>query len=240
MSEKYIYTRRVFFKKLFFTATGSLAFLSEASSLKGIGTKRTDGSFLSKNKIPKVTSESDKTQFKFFNKHQGATVAAIATIIIPTDHDPGANEANVVHYIDNVVSSSEAKQKEYAKGINWIDNFSEKKFGQGKKFITLSRQGQFGILTEFEETLQIIYTRPHYLPTEKWKKLIYVTKRRISYFTNLMLGGADVEEASFFRTIKSDVFDGFYSNPISWKMVNYQGPPQFYGYPDYDKCNQKT
>jgi len=71
--------------------------------------------------------------------HEYVTVAAIAAIIVPTDHDPGATEADVVGYIDRKVSRDAALRQRYAEGVRWIDKASAKLFGRGKRFIDLSR-----------------------------------------------------------------------------------------------------
>ena len=41
------------------------------------------------------------------------------------------------------------------------------------------------------------------------------------------------DSSGFFKIIREDVFYGYYSNPISWKVIGYFGPPQPVGYPDY-------
>lgn len=159
---------------------------------------------------------------------------ALARTIIPTDKDPGAVEAGVAYYIDNVASKSLVKQKNYKKGIQYIDEFSKRKFG--KEFLQLESKNQLEILEDFEKALQILYRKSPYLPSQKWRNRIFVRKKRLDYRMNLLLGGVNAEGARFFRTLKWEMFDAFYSNPISWKMIGYQGPPQFSGYPDYGKC----
>lgn len=240
MPNEYISTRRGFFKNLFFIGTGSFAFLLGLRGLNSIRAKESGESFLSKIENSRVTNKFGKNKFKYFNKHQGATVVALASLIIPTDQDPGSNEAGVVFYIDDIVGGSEAKLQQYDKGIRWLDNYSETKFGKGKNFIDLGQRDQLKILKNLEETSQILYQRFGYLPQEKWRKRIDYIKKTISYRVKLAIGGPELEGVLFFKTVKGDVFDGFYASPISWQMIHYQGPPQFNGYHDYGKCHQKT
>lgn len=44
-------------------------------------------------KSAKASDNPTEPKFKFFHIQQRATVALIASLIIPTDKDPGANEA---------------------------------------------------------------------------------------------------------------------------------------------------
>lgn len=46
-----------------------------------------------------------------------------------------------------------------------------------------------------------------------------------------------MEETDFFRMVRADTFEGFYTNPISWGFIGYEGPPQFGGYRDYASCS---
>lgn len=46
-----------------------------------------------------------RAQAGFFTPHERATIEAAAARLIPTDQDPGAREANVINYIENLLSA---------------------------------------------------------------------------------------------------------------------------------------
>ncbi|MEW5974514.1 MAG: gluconate 2-dehydrogenase subunit 3 family protein [Acidobacteriota bacterium] len=84
---------------------------------------------------------------KFFNKRQYATVAELASLIIPSDETPGAREAKVEEYIDLAVGDSTFEvQKVCLDGLVWLDNLSRKR--HGKRFVHLRQAQQIAILTE--------------------------------------------------------------------------------------------
>jgi hypothetical protein len=97
-------------------------------------------------RIPKRSSDT-----LFFNEHQYTLVAALAALIIPTDEDPGATEANVVGYIDNMVSRSKKLQTQYAQGLKCIDRVCDRKYG--KDFLNLDIDGQIGLMRFIDNAL---------------------------------------------------------------------------------------
>jgi len=159
----------------------------------------------------------------FFNKHQYALVATLAAIIIPTDDDPGATEAGVVDYIDGIVAGSSEKQSKYKKGLKWIDAISRKTYGTGKDFLSLSLQKQIDLLRLIYETYSM-----------RWRKasnFLQRLDRKIDTIWDDFFGIG--KNSNFFKVIRMDVCDGYFSNPVSWKMVGFFGPPQPNGYPNF-------
>ncbi len=107
----------------------------------------------------------------FFDEHQWLTIEAATARIIPTDHDPGAREANVVRYIDRYISGTDyiyanadgsgflqlagkdfeawitrmqAMQDKYTEGVRELDEVSREKFGAA--FIALTEEQQDEVL----------------------------------------------------------------------------------------------
>jgi len=158
--------------------------------------------------------------------HEYATVAAIAAIIVPTDDDPGATEAGVADYIDRKVSKDATLRWRYVEGVRWIDKASAKLFGRGKRFIDLSPEQQIEVLKAAETTLQMRLRPVTSLWERAWRKVQKV------YDDLFGLG----EGVTFFRVVREDTMEGFYTNPISWNMLGYIGPPQPRGYPHYEDC----
>ena len=158
--------------------------------------------------------------------HEATTVAAIAAIIVPTDQYPGAAEANVVGYIDRKLSGRAAERQSYQDGVRWIDGASAKIFGRGRRFIDLSPEQRIEVLQVAEETLNMRLRIVASLWERVWRRV-----QRI-YDDIFGLG----EGTAFFRLVREDTLAGFYSNPVSWGMLGYVGPPQPRGYLHYEDC----
>lgn len=158
--------------------------------------------------------------------HEYVTVAAIAALIVPTDHNPGATEANVAGYIDRKVSRDAAERQRYANGVRWIDEASGKHFGRKQCFIDLSAEQRTEVLKATEATLDMRLRPVTSLWARAWRKV------QKTYDDLFGLGAG----AAFFRFVREDTLAGFYTNPISWNMLGYIGPPQPRGYPHYEDC----
>ncbi|MDH4230750.1 MAG: gluconate 2-dehydrogenase subunit 3 family protein [Nitrospirota bacterium] len=160
---------------------------------------------------------------RFFNEHQYTLVATLAALFIPTDEAPGATEANVVEYIDNMVSLSKKSQSQYTQGLKWIDRVSERKYG--KDFLSLRVEEQIGLM-RFADNAAALRRRPV-------ANIVQRLDRKIESVWDDLTGVG--EGSPFFHMLREDVFYGYYSNPVSWKVVGYYGPPQPVGYPDYSE-----
>lgn len=167
---------------------------------------------------PVIPEYNDKALF--FNKRQYALVATLAAIIIPTDDDPGATEAGVVDYIDAVVARSKEKQAFYAKGLKWIDAFSQSRYGASEGFLSLTLKKKIGLLRLMDET--------HHMRNRPVSGFLQRLNRKIDKLWDDVFGAG--ENANFFEVIRKDVLNGYFSNPASWTMVGYFGPPQPVGY----------
>jgi gluconate 2-dehydrogenase gamma chain len=168
---------------------------------------------------PALPSPGDRS--RFFNEHQYALVATLAALIVPTDEDPGATEAGVVDYIDRLVAQSEEKQATYVKGLDWLDDLSQKEYD--KDFLSLGLREQIDLLRSLDETRT--------MRTRSVSGFLGRVDRKIDKIWDDLFGVG--HDSGFFKEIRRDVFYGYYSNPISWKAVGYYGPPQPVGYPDY-------
>jgi len=86
----------------------------------------------------------------FFDKQQYATITELASLIIPTDQTPGANEARVNEYIDMIVGESDADMKKlYLDGLAWLDRTSTER--HRNRFVDLSAGQRVEILTEVSQ-----------------------------------------------------------------------------------------
>jgi len=131
---------------------------------------------------------------QFFKPEQFATVNLLAEMILPTDDEPGANEAKVADYIDFVVFSARefepSMQREWIEGLTFLDKESQKQFG--KSFHAASATDRVRLLTEM--------SLPERDPT------------------------AHHEGYTFFRLVKDMTIEGFYTSKVGLiDVLNYQG-----------------
>ena len=131
---------------------------------------------------------------QFFKPEQFATVKLLAEMILPTDDEPGANEAKVGDYIDFVVFSARefepSMQREWIEGLTFLDSESQKQFG--KPFHFASETNRVRLLTEI--------SLPERDPT------------------------AHHDGYSFFRMVKDMTVEGFYTSKVGLiDVLNYQG-----------------
>ncbi len=131
---------------------------------------------------------------QFFKPEQFATVKLLAEMILPTDDEPGSNEAKVGDYIDFVVFSAKefepSMQREWIDGLAGLASESQKQFG--KPFRSASAANRVRLLTEM--------SLPERDPT------------------------AHHEGYSFFRLVKDMTVEGFYTSKVGLiDVLNYQG-----------------
>ncbi|TDJ65691.1 MAG: gluconate 2-dehydrogenase subunit 3 family protein [Proteobacteria bacterium] len=130
------------------------------------------------------------------------TVEAITGRIIPTDHEPGAIEANCVNFIDKALLHEDAELKPtYQAGVRGIDEVSDYHFG--KIFAELAADDQDAVLTTIAAATA----------AAGWPE-------------------GEVGQQDFFETVREHTVIGFLADPkyggnrdyIGWKVVGYPGP----------------
>ena len=131
---------------------------------------------------------------QFFKPDEFKTVELLTELIIPTDEQPGAKEAQVGNYIDFVVFSSRAfapsLQQEWIDGLGLLERESQKQFG--KAFRTASEAERVALLTEMSS------------PDRDPK--------------------ARHEGYGFFRLVKEMTVEGFYTSKIGLiDVLDFQG-----------------
>lgn len=92
------------------------------------------------------------SKFTTLNTEEAQELAAIAARIIPTDETPGANEAGVIHFIDNVLGSSRTEVLSPVRaGLASLQDAVSRGHG-GRKFSELEPQAQDAALRDIEDT----------------------------------------------------------------------------------------
>lgn len=121
---------------------------------------------------------------QFFSPQEYRTVEVLTELIIPTDDQPGAKEAQVARYIDFVVfSAAEFQpqlQKEWIEGLAILEKLSQQKYSHS--FRDLSAAEQEALLTEM--------SLPEHDPQ------------------------ASHEGFAFYRRVKEMTVEGFYTSKI--------------------------
>jgi gluconate 2-dehydrogenase gamma chain len=131
---------------------------------------------------------------KFFSTERYRTVEILADLIIPTDDQPGAKEAQVARYVDFVVFAAREHmpqlQKEWNEGLTLLDKLSHQK--NGLPFRELKGPQQMELLTEMSQ--------PEHDP-----------KTTHPGFT-------------FYKLVKETTVEGFYTSKIGLvDVLGYQG-----------------
>ena len=90
--------------------------------------------------------------FKILGSQEAAEFAAIAARIIPTDDTPGATEAGVIYFIDNVLGTSRTEAlAPMREGLASLLSAAQSTYGIAS-FSALSPEQQDALLVSIEET----------------------------------------------------------------------------------------
>jgi gluconate 2-dehydrogenase gamma chain len=145
-------------------------------------------------------------KFVVFSPEQAADVKAFAAQIFPTDDTPGANEANVVYFIDRVLDKYEPQNREeFLQCLKHLNEVSVQMFPGATRFASLKSDQQEQVITKFET---------------------FRRKRRADLLGSLFGG-----ETNYFETMRSYVIAGFLSDPedggnkdmVGWQVIGYDG-----------------
>lgn len=115
--------------------------------------------------------EKGSSAWNFFTKKEADQIRMLSSVIIPSDEEPGAVEANVVGFIDKQLSLTYRRwQDEYRLGLAAADDTSKKMFGRA--LLDLSTEKLNDLLTKFEQ---------NQVPEGTWKH------KNASTFINLLI-----------------------------------------------------
>ena len=187
---------------------------------------------------PAALVESE--QRLFFDQHQWHTIEAATARIIPTDHDPGAREANVVRFIDGYlfgvdyifaaadgsgflelrgkeldawVERIELLRQVYREGINALDGIARERFRAD--FAEFNNEQQDAVLEEVSGA-----PKPEPL------------KRGTHDRVHMTLRPASDQGLAFFDALVLHTRQGFYGDPVyggnrnwvGWSAIGFRGP----------------
>lgn len=154
-----------------------------------------------------ASAASESTAPAVMSATEWNTVEAITGRIIPTDHEPGAIEANCVNFIDKALLHEDAElEPTYHAGVRGIDAVSNHRFG--KVFAELDDDDQDAVLTTIAAAT----------PAAGWPE-------------------GEISQQDFFETVREHTVIGFLADPkyggnrdyIGWKVIGYPGPRHMRG-----------
>jgi len=100
-----------------------------------------------------------KSKWQTFTDAEGEDVAAIASLIIPSDVTPGAREAGVIDFIDRSLSSFAREQRPlFATGLADLERRVAAAHPRAKSFARLDASEQTAILHQLEQSKSEFFT----------------------------------------------------------------------------------
>jgi gluconate 2-dehydrogenase gamma chain len=187
----------------------------------------------------------------FFDEGQWLAVEALTARIIPTDHDPGAHEANVVGFIDRYLAGieytyanawgsgflvlegrqaeawrarNEKLQDRYRQGLQQVADVSQQQFGSG--FVDLTEEQQDAVLGMLARGLADTVS------TDTDAGSFPATDEVGRTYEVAMSQPVTDDDLSFFDTLVLHTRCGFYGDPayggnrdfVGWKTIGFAGP----------------
>jgi gluconate 2-dehydrogenase gamma chain len=96
-----------------------------------------------------MRAAAQSTKAVVLSDDEWRTVEAITSRIIPTDHEPGAIEANCVNFIDKALANEDVELlPKYREGLSAVDRVSTRRFGAGLAELGPERQDEVLVALE--------------------------------------------------------------------------------------------
>lgn len=109
------------------------------------------GLLLAMHKHAKAAAAADG-EFRFLSRSDAADLKAFAAQVIPTTDTPGANEANIVYFIDRALVEFEPKsQPAIRRALSELNDAARKQSASSARFATLSSDDQVKVMSELEK-----------------------------------------------------------------------------------------
>ncbi|TLD40830.1 MAG: hypothetical protein JETT_2900 [Candidatus Jettenia ecosi] len=178
------------------------------------------------NRLMKSTKEHVHGRNQWFTQKENALIGVLAALIIPSDETgPGALDAHVATTLDGIVLKSHAKQLLYKKGLDAFDEIAQREYGP--LFSELTHDQQIDILHLVDIPSGKSYAPGRSLFDKIRRKVTGKTK--YLYYKHGKMGGLGAA-VDLFPVLTKDVMQAFYTSPVAWNWLGYDGPPQPQGY----------
>ena len=154
---------------------------------------------------------------RWLTEEERSLAEALAAVILPSDADgPGAREAAAAQKVEAALAGSPDRQAVYIRGLRALDRLARRR--AGRPFANLAEDARITLLRELEEVSEARFRSAlaRYLPR---RPLLLYTFWRFP-------------EVEFLKQFADDVFVAFYTSPVGWQWLEYDGPPMPLGYLD--------
>ncbi|MGE5277656.1 MAG: gluconate 2-dehydrogenase subunit 3 family protein [Acidobacteriota bacterium] len=142
---------------------------------------------------------------------------ALAAVILPSDGEaPGAREAAAARKIETSLAGSPALQAVYIRGLRALDRIARRR--AGRPFVTLAEDARVALLRDLEKVSEARFRSGPARRLPSRLLLLYTLWR--------------FPEVEFLKQFADDVFVAFYTSPVGWEWLEYDGPPMPLGYLD--------
>jgi|SRR5690242_1570545 Gluconate 2-dehydrogenase subunit 3 len=194
---------------------GVIAILDRA--FLGLARVLTWGSWRRRTQLRRRQHERPQEPGRWFTPGEFTLVQGLAALVAPADDaTPGAEEADVVRTIEAWVAASSEKQDLYARGLLGFEEVAYRR--AGRAFCSLTEAERLELLKEVDRMNQ-----GDEGPRSGLGRLI----RR----ANRIYRAWRFPAAELFPRLSQDVLRAFYTSPVSWRWLSYDGPPMPAGYP---------
>lgn len=147
---------------------------------------------------------------------QRRLLEALSDLLLPPSAgSPGAREAGVVPTIERTLEADPSRRALYVSGLESLENWSRRR--RGLRFLELSEVDRLELLQQIDR-LSSAPSAPE--------------SGRLLRKASAILRGVRFPVLQLFPELVRDVMRAFYSSPVAWKWLGYDGPPMPYGYPD--------
>jgi len=155
---------------------------------------------------------------RWFTPEEALVVEALASLIVPSDETgPGAKEVGVTASLDRLLAQSPSRQHAYRSGLLACDEWARRQHGRCFAELTVDQQRE---LLDWVDPAGSRPVKPSSLGHKVWRKATDVYRKWRCPFVEL------------FPELARDVMGAFYTHPVTWHWLGYDGPPMPAGYPD--------
>jgi hypothetical protein len=149
-----------------------------------------------------------------------AILEAVASTLIPSDQQgPGAADAAVGMRIIRSLVENPALMTTYTTGLSKLDQLARARYGSSVTGLPTAQLHQ--LLSFLDKVYQSIFLGTGSLSSRVRAKAYYW------YYVKWAGLGSTLE---FWKQVQSDVLAHFYSSPVAWAWLGYDGPPFPLGY----------
>lgn len=168
----------------------------------------------------------------WFTPEETTLLSALAALIVPTDElGPGASKIDIVDALGNIGEKSQDRYILYRKGLDAFDEVARRQ--HGSVFAKLTYEQQVRILESLDNAMLLTAGT-----AGKNSLAARANRKARKMYHKYKLNGFG-EAMDLFPVLVNDVLECFYTSPVAWNWLGYDGPPMPNGYlGQLSKCEQ--